>query len=114
MASPPISPSLLQLAARPFSFYPAIVGAEPNQWRVRSATWQDLLVVNTRSGVQTSIPRRYVGEISPVGDPVLIVGLLRELQYVDGAILPYQRRVIEMPMAVGASMPPRATSLRRP
>src|SRR5262249_15703298 len=43
----------------------------------------------------------FLGEISLVEDPVLIVGLAKELEYRRGAILPHQRRVIEMPVAVG-------------
>src|SRR5207245_1482152 len=34
-------------------------------------------------------------------DPVLIVGLSRELEYKGGMVVPFQRRVIEMPLAVG-------------
>ena len=47
------------------------------------------------------IPRRFLGEISLIEDPVVIVGLVKELEYRSGAILPHQRRVIEMPLAVG-------------
>ncbi len=32
---------------------------------------------------------------------MVIVGLLKELEYKEGAVWPYQRRVIEMPVAVG-------------
>jgi hypothetical protein len=39
---------------------------------------------------------------------VLIVGLSRELEYKAGAVWPYQRRVLQMPLAVGA--PPTAAS----
>jgi hypothetical protein len=42
--------------------------------------------------------------MSPVGDPVLIVGLLRELEYAEGEIRPRVRRVIEMPIAVGENV----------
>jgi hypothetical protein len=101
MASPPIPPSLLQLAERPFSFYPAILNVEHNEWLFRKTTWQELVVVNSKSGAEMSIPRRFLGEVSCTGAPVLIVGLNRELQYKNGAICPYQRRVIEMPVAVG-------------
>jgi hypothetical protein len=109
MASPPIVPSLFHLAARPFSFYPAIVGVAHNEWRLRKATWQDWIVVNSRTQAEISIPRRFVGEISSTDHPVLIVGLLRELQCVDGIALPYARRVIEMPLAAGAENDPSAT-----
>jgi hypothetical protein len=101
MASPPIPPLLGHLAARPFSFYPPILHVEHNEWIFRKATWSDLVVVNHKSGVEISIPRTFVGEISLIDHPVVIVGLSRELEYKDGAVSPYQRRVIEMPIAVG-------------
>jgi hypothetical protein len=106
MASPPIVPLLIHLAARPFSFYPAIAGVAHNEWRLRKATWQDWLVVNSRTQEELSIPRRFVGEISSTDHPVLIVGLLRELQSTDGVALPFERRVIEMPLAAGAENQP--------
>jgi hypothetical protein len=60
-----------------------------------------MLVVNRKTGEEISIPRRLVGEVSVVDDPVVIVGLLRELEYREGAVWPCQRHVIEMPLAVG-------------
>jgi hypothetical protein len=39
MASPPIPPQLDHLVTRPFSFYPAIVGIEHNEWLYRKANW---------------------------------------------------------------------------
>ena len=59
-------------------------------------------MVNARTGVEISIPRHFLGEISRIEDPVVIVGLLKELEYREGAVWPYYRRVIEMPVAVGA------------
>ena len=114
MASPPIPPQLDHLVTRPFSFYPPIVGMEHNEWLYRKATWSEILVVNCKSAVEVWISRRFVGEISRVDDPVLIVGLTRELEYKGGAVWPYQRRVIEMPMAVGgsAAVTPAETSER--
>jgi hypothetical protein len=106
MASPPIVPSLLHLAARPFSFYPAIVGVAHNQWRLCRQTWQDWIVVNSRTQEELSIPRRFVGEVSSTERPVLIVGLLRELQARDGVALPFERRIIEMPLAAGGENDP--------
>jgi len=102
MASPPIPPSLEHLATRPFSFYPPIVNVEHNEWLFRKATWSEILVVNCKSGSEVWISRRFVGEVSRIDDPVLIVGLSRELEYKGGAVFPCQRRVIEMPLAVGA------------
>src|SRR5215475_7852601 len=101
MASPPIPPSLEHLATRPFSFYPPILNVEHNEWLFRKATWSEILVVNCKSGSEIWISRRFVGEVSRIDDPVLIVGLTRELEYKGGAVWPYQRRVIEMPIAVG-------------
>ena len=103
MASPPILPALAHLAGRPFSFYPAIRGIEQNEWVFRKATWSEMLVVNGKTAQEISIPRRFVGEVSIVDDPVVIVGLLHELEYREGAIYPRQRHVIEMPIAVGES-----------
>jgi hypothetical protein len=106
MASPPIPPVLGNLVNRPFSFYPAIRGIRHNQWAFLRATWSEMLVVNRKTGEEISIPRRWVGEVSVVDDPVVIVGLLRELEYREGAVWPCQRRVIEMPVAVGEARVP--------
>ncbi len=109
MASPPIPP----LPNHSFSFYPAIRGIEHNEWLFRKATWPDLVVVNSKSGLEVSIPRRFLGEVSSIDHPVVIVGLVRELEYKDGVVWPYQRRVIEMPLAVGDSMVSSAPRPRR-
>lgn len=106
MASPPIPPSLDHLSTRPFSFYPPIINVEHNEWLFRKATWSEIQVVNCRSGVEVWISRRYMGEVARIEDPVLIVGLSRELELKGGMIVPFQRRIIEMPMAVGAPAPP--------
>src|SRR5580704_15943480 len=106
MSSLVIPPPLEALRNRPFSFYPAILNIEHNKWQYRKATWSDALVVNARTGQEIWIPRRFLGEIASIEDPVVIVGLLRELEYKEGAVWPYQRRVIEMPIAVGAPRPP--------
>jgi hypothetical protein len=105
MASPPIPPSLDHLAARPFSFYPPIVGMEHNEWLFRKATWSEIQVVNCRSGDEIWISRRFIGEVSRIDDPVLIVGLNRELELKSGMVVPFQRRIIEMPAAVNAPVP---------
>ena len=96
MASPPIPPQLDHLVTRPFSFYPAIVGIEHNEWLYRKANWSEIMVVNCKSGAEIWISRRFIGEVSRVDDPVLIVGLNRELEYKGGMVVPFQRRVIEM------------------
>src|SRR3954467_12589279 len=102
MASPPIPPQLDHLVTRPFSFYPPIIGIEHNEWLFRKASWSEMLVLNCKSNTEIWISRRYIGEVSRIEDPVLIVGLNRELEYKGGMIVPFQRRVIEMPVAVGA------------
>jgi hypothetical protein len=103
MASPPIPPQLDHLITRPFSFYPAIIGIEHNEWLFRKANWSEILVVNCKSGSEIWISRRFIGEVSRVDDPVLIVGLNRELEYKGGMVVPFQRRVIQMPVAVGGT-----------
>ena len=108
MYSPVVPPPLETLHNRPFSFYPAILNIEHNKWQYRKATWSDVLVVNARTGQEIWIPRRFLGEISSIEDPVVIVGLLRELEYKEGAVWPYQRRVIEIPIAVGSLTRPPA------
>ena len=103
MASPPIPPQLNDLVTRPFSFYPPILGIEHNEWLFRKASWSEILVVNCKTTEEIWISRRFVGEVSRVDDPVLIVGLIRELEYKGGMVVPFQRRVIEMPVAVGGN-----------
>jgi len=105
MGSPPIPPTLDHLITRPFSFYTPIVGVEHNEWLYRKATWSEILVVNCRSAAEVWIPRRFIGEVSRVEDPVLIVGLTRELEFKGGAVWPYQKRVLQMPLAVNAPSP---------
>lgn len=109
----PLIPSPLDaLRHRPFSFYPAILNIAHNEWQYRKSTWSDVLVMNMRTSQEVWIPRRFLGEISAIEDPVVIVGLVQELEYKEAAVWPYQRRVIEMPMAVGAPRPPRSPARR--
>jgi hypothetical protein len=89
------------LGRRPFSFYPPIRNVDHNEWLFVKATWSELLMVNTKDGSEIWIPRRFIGEVSAIEAPVVIVGLLKELEYKAGAVWPHQRRVIEMPVAVG-------------
>ena len=113
MSSPPIPPLLDHLATRPFSFSPPIISIEWNEWLYRKSTWSEILVVNCKSGEEVWIPRRFVGEVSRVDDPVLIVGLTKELEYKAGSVWPYQRRVLEMPVAVGGGSPTAAVEPER-
>jgi hypothetical protein len=105
MAPPPIVPSSFHLSARPFSFYPALAAAPHNEWRLLKTTWQDWLVVNTRTGEELSVPRRFVGEVSTSLEGAMVVSLLRNLRVANGVALPFERRVIEMPRAAA---PPKA------
>jgi len=100
MSVPAIPPPLAQLGRRRFSFYPAILNVKHNEWVYHSATWAEVLVRNTETNEEISVPRRYLGDISRVDAPVMIVGLLKELEYRAGMALPAGRRVIEMPQAV--------------
>jgi hypothetical protein len=101
MPAPPLPTPLAQVAHRRFSFYPCIRGIQHNDWIYLRATWSEILVVNAKSGIEVSIPRHFLGEVSEADHPLVIVGLLKDLEYLNGAILPHQRRIIEMPMAVG-------------
>jgi hypothetical protein len=111
---PLIPLGLEQFGRRPFSFYPAIVGIEHNAWVLRRVTWADVEVVNTKTAQELVIPRRFLREVSGVEEPILIVGLAKELEHKEGAVLPYRRRVIEMPRAVNGSLAMAAQPLRRP
>ncbi len=100
MSIPPIPPPLDHLGKRHFSFFPPILNTQSNEWMYRKATWSEILVGNCRTGEEIWIPRRFIGEVSSIADPVLIVGLLKELEYKAGSVWPHQRQVITMPMAV--------------
>jgi hypothetical protein len=108
MPGPPIPASFESLGRRPFSFYPPIVNVEHNEWILRRADWTEFQVINTKTKAELSVPRRFVGEGALVEEPVMIVGLVKELEYREGLVLPYIRRVIEMPRAVNATAPARA------
>jgi len=89
-----------QIGRRAFSFYPAIIGIEHNEWLLRRVTWTEIEVINTKTSQELLIPRQFVGEISAIEEPFLIAGLIKELEYKSGMVLPHRRRVIEMPRAV--------------
>jgi hypothetical protein len=111
---PPITSPLGQLGSSPFSFYPPIVHIEHNEWIFRRATWSEIQVMNTKTSEVLSIPRHFVGEVSLIGEPVVIVGLIKEIEYRAGAVYPHVRRVIEMPLAVNDSRRPRASQTPHP
>lgn len=98
MSAPPVPPFLDHPGRRPFSFYPPIRNVPHNKWFYRKATWSEVLVENTRTHEEVWIPRRYLGDITRLDEPVMLVALLKELEWQAGRILPAQRRVIEMPL----------------
>ena len=101
--SPSGAPQLETLGNRPFSFYPPLIGIEHNEWIYRRATWSEILVQNTKSNAEVWVPRRFLGAISKVDEPMMIVGLTKELELKAGQLWPTERRVIEMPRPVGPS-----------
>ena len=103
MPAPSIPPPIAQLGGQPFSFYPAILNIPHNEWIYEGATWSEVNVRNKATSESIAIPRHYVGEIASADAPVVIVGLLKELEFSSGAVLPAKRRVIEMPLAVNES-----------
>jgi hypothetical protein len=105
MSIAPLPTPLQHLGGRRFSFYPPIRNLQPNEWLYRRATWSECIVMNARSGEEVCIPRMFLGEVSGIDEAVMIVGLNRELEWRAGAIIPHERRVIELPVAVNDSRP---------
>ncbi|MBM3812944.1 MAG: hypothetical protein FJW20_15070 [Acidimicrobiia bacterium] len=97
MASTPVPPQIDDLGERKFSFYPPIVNVEHNEWTFVRGNWSEILVKNTKSEAEIWIARSYLGEISKVEEPVMIMGLRRELEYKGGGVWPHTRRVLPMP-----------------
>lgn len=108
MSVPPVPPPLESLGQRPFSFYPPILNVVHNEWIYRKATWSEVLVQNTKSLEEIWVPRRYLGAVSSVDEPIMIVGLTKELEQKAGTLWPAQRRIIEMPRAVNEGPRPHA------
>ncbi len=106
MSAPLMPPLLEEVGRRRFAFYPPIANAEPNEWQLRGATRTEVNVINTRTELEIWIPRHYLGTVSEIDDPILIVGLTKELEYREGAVWPRVRRVIEMPQAVNENPRP--------
>jgi hypothetical protein len=107
-----VSPSPEHLGKKPFSFFPAILNIEHNEWLFRRATWSEILVANAKMELEIWIPRRFLGEISSIEEPVMIVGLVKELEYKGGSIWPHEKRIIEMPRTSSES--PAAGTSGRP
>lgn len=99
MSASPSTPQLESLGDRPFSFYPPVINIEHNEWKCLEATWSEVLVLNTKSNTEIWVPRRFLGEVSKIDEPVMIVGLKMELEYKAGSLWPTERRIIEMPRA---------------
>jgi hypothetical protein len=112
MSIAPLPTPLQHLGGRRFSFCPPIRNLEPNEWLYRRATWSECVVVNARSGEEVWVPRIFLGEVSRIDEPVMIVGLNRQLEWRSGKIIPLERRVIELPVAVNDThAPPRPGQL---
>jgi hypothetical protein len=94
-----------ELAGRPFAFFPAIRNIEHNEWTLEKETWSEVLAKNARTGEEVWVPRSHIGKISSVDAPILIVGLLRELQFKGGGVSPFRQQVISMPPPGGSSRP---------
>jgi hypothetical protein len=105
MSIAPLPTPLQHLSGRRFSFYPPIRNLQPNEWLYRRATWSECVVMNAQSGREVWIPRMFLGEVSGVDEPLMVVGLNRELEWRAGAIIPHERHVIELPVAVNESRP---------
>ncbi len=103
MSVPLVPPALEQLGPRPFSFFPPICNITHNEWLYRRATWSEVLVQNTQTNQEVWVPRRFVGAVSRVEEPVMIVGLTKELEFKAGTLWPMERRIIEMPRALNDS-----------
>jgi hypothetical protein len=103
MSEPSMPPPLEQFGPRPFSFYPPILNIEHNEWVYEKSTWSEMLVRNSKSRLELWVPRRYLGEVSRIDEPVMIVGLLKELEYKAGTVWPHERRVITMPRGAARS-----------
>ncbi len=91
-----------QLEGRRFSFYPAILGIDHNEWTLGDSTWSEVQVRNCETGADFWIPKRELGGVSSSDSPVLILGLRRELEFKAGGIFPHRRVVTEIPSTPAA------------
>jgi hypothetical protein len=103
MSIAPLPTPLQHLGGRRFSFYPPIRHLQPNEWLYRRATWSEFVVMNARTGQEVWIPRMFLGDVSGIDEPLMIVGLNRDLEWRGGAIIPHERRVIRLPVSVNES-----------
>ncbi len=100
MSRPHIPTPLAELGNRPFSLFPAIYNVEHNEWRLCRLEYNEAQIVNTKSPKEVWIPCRFVSGVSSIEEPVVIVGLRKELEIREGVVAPRVLRVIEMPRAV--------------
>src|SRR3954471_5219413 len=77
-----------ELARRRFSFSPAIVGTAHNEWTLHRTSADEAIVVNTATQEEFSIPRRFIGDVSRLEEPIWVVTLLRRLEYSEGLVRP--------------------------
>lgn len=113
MAEEPVPPDLEHLRGGTFAFSPPILNVEHNEWRFQKATWSELLVLNAKSDLEVWIPKRLLGGISKIGEPVINVGLTKELEYKAGNVWPRERHLSAAPSSavektVASSPAPRA------
>jgi len=113
MSANPI-PELEGLSGRAFSFYPPILNVEHNEWKLLEATWSEILVHNTKDNQEIWVPRRFMGAVSRVEEPVMIVGLERELEYTAGILRMHERRVISMPKGPSSIVPMEDSAIPTP
>jgi hypothetical protein len=113
-SSQPLPSPFDRVGERAFAFYPPIVNIDHNEWLAREATWSEVLVVNAKSQEQIWLPRQYVGDLSRVDEPIMIVGLKRELEFKAGGVWPHVKRVIEMPRGLSTVPPPAKTEPVKP
>lgn len=103
---PELPPELQPLRGHNFSFFPPIVHVGHNEWKLVSVSWSEIQVRNAKGSQELWVPRRYLGAVSRVEEPVIILGLQRELEYSAGIVRPHERRVLRMPSTVMG--PPKA------
>src|SRR6185312_492061 len=97
MSIAPLPTPLQDFGGRRFSFYPPIRNLGPNEWLYRRDTWSECVVANARSGEEFCIPRMFLGDVCDVEEAIMVVRLVRELEWRSGSIMALERRVIVMP-----------------
>ena len=125
MAESPGTAEFEELGDRLFSFFPPILNIEHNEWHLKKAEWSEVLVENPKMGVELWVPRTWIGEISKVDEPHVIVGLKREVEYKAGGLVLYHPKVVglrrstphsaaPLPISIVPKRPTVAQELRSP